>query len=193
METDDFLPIYSLAEWHYCPRSAFLSWFGAEREDRVSAAYQTMREAHAVSDTARRRDKNRCRIETSVHLIHRELRITGRADAVEWQDDVPAPVEYKNCGAEPARHVIAQLTLQAVCLHDMHGVCAPFGFVFCTGSRRRIRVGLDETTTAWVLSGVDSFRTGLRLGLGGFERRKQEGCRGCIYRACCWPEEWPHV
>ena len=57
METDDYLPIYALAEWHYCPRSAFLSWFGAEREDRVTPAYQKMREAHTASDEPSRRDR----------------------------------------------------------------------------------------------------------------------------------------
>ena len=59
METDDFLPIYSLAEWHYCPRSAFLSWFGAEREDRVTPAYQKMREVHAVSNEAEHNARRR--------------------------------------------------------------------------------------------------------------------------------------
>jgi CRISPR-associated exonuclease Cas4 len=193
METDDFLPIYSLAEWHYCPRSAFLSWFGAEREDRVTAAYQKMREVHAVSNEAARRDKEHLKTETAVRLLHRGLRITGRADAIEWHEKIPVPVEYKNCDDEPPRHVIAQITLQALCLSEMHGVEIPHGFIFRSEQRRRIQVEFTRPIRAWVVAGVGEFRSALERGQNGFRRQRQAGCGNCIYRSNCWPEEWPHV
>jgi len=40
---------------------------------------------------------------------------------------------------------------------------------------------------------VESFRAGLLRGQEGFPRQRQAGCGGCIYRAHCWPEEWPYV
>jgi CRISPR-associated exonuclease Cas4 len=193
METDDYLPIYSLAEWHYCPRSAFLSWFGAEREDRVTPAYQKMREVHAISNEPARRDKEHRKTETAVRLLHRGLRVTGRADAVEWDGEIPVPVEYKNCPDEPPRHVVAQVTLQALCLSDMHGVEIPHGFIFRSEERRRIQVEFTDATRAWVIAGVQAFRNGLSCGQEAFSRQRQAGCGGCIYRAHCWPEEWPYV
>jgi len=193
MEVDDFLPIYSLAEWHYCPRSSFLSWFGAEREDRVTAAYQRMREVHAVSNEPARRDKEHRRTQTAVRLLHRGLRITGRADAVEWDGSIPVPVEYKNCPDEPPQHFVAQLALQALCLCEMHGVEIPHGFIFRSEERRRVKVEFTPATRARVIAGIGSFREGLCLGLKGFPRQRQAGCGGCIYRAYCWPEEWPYV
>lgn len=191
MTDDDHLPIYSLAEWHYCPRSAFLSWHGAEREDRVTPAYQRMREAHTKSNTPDRRDKDGRKVETAVKLLHSGLRITGRADAVEWADGVPVPVEYKNCAAVVPRHIIAQLALQALCLAEMHGTPATHGYIFRTAEKRRSRVELGAETLDWVRAGVGDFRAALRLGLAGFVRKKQPGCEGCIYRAGCWPEEYP--
>jgi CRISPR-associated exonuclease Cas4 len=188
---DDFLPIYSLAEWHYCPRSAFLSWCGAEREDRVTPAYQRMREEHAKSNEPARRDKDGVRSETAVRLLHRELRITGRADAVEWENGAPVPVEYKNCADDLPRHIVAQLALQALCLAEMHAAPVLHGFIFRTAERRRIRVELDDATLAWVREGVAAFRAALPGGLAAFPRHRQPGCAGCIYRAGCWPEEFP--
>ncbi len=193
METDDFLPIYSLAEWHYCPRSAFLSWFGAEREDRVTRAYQKMREVHAVSSEPARRDKEHRKIETAVPLLHRQLRITGRADAVVWENELPVPVEYKNCPDEPPRHLVAQLALQGLCLSDMHKVEVKRGFIFRSAERRRIPVELTGAIRNWVIAGVKEFRAALSQGETGFPRRRQPGCAGCIYHANCWPEEWPYV
>ena len=192
METDDLLPIYSLAEWHYCPRSAFLSWFGAEREDRVTPAYQRMREAHAASDEPARRDRDHLRTETAVHLLHIGLRIVGRADAVEWHGPIPVPVEYKNCSGDPPRHVVAQLALQSLCLSEMHAVAVPYGFVFRLVERRRVRVDLADATLSWAMAGISEFRLALPFGQQGFGRRKQTGCAGCIYRTHCWPEAWPY-
>ncbi len=193
METDDYLPIYALAEWHFCPRSAFLSWFGAEREDRVSPAYQRMRDFHVVSNEPARRDKEHHKTETAVRLLHRELRITGRADAVEWDGEIPVPVEYKNCPDEPPRHIVAQVTLQGLCLSEMFAVTVPCGYIFRAAERRRVVVVFTAETRAWVQAGVTAFRAALPTGLAGFKQVRQPGCAGCIYRLHCWPEEWHHV
>jgi CRISPR-associated exonuclease Cas4 len=193
MHEDDYVPIYSLAEWHYCPRSAFLSWFGAERRDQVTPAYQKMREAHAVSAEPSRRDKNGIKTETAVPLLHTELKITGRADAVEWQDGTPIPVEYKNCGNPPPSHILAQVALQGLCLSLMHDKPVRSGVIFRIKERRRIPVSLNEETYSWIIEGVHSFRASLPRGIHGFPPRRQEGCGGCIYRTHCWPEEYTHV
>ncbi len=102
-----------------------------------------MREEHAKSNEPDRRDKAGRKTETAVRLLHRELRITGRADAVEWEDGTPVPVEYKNCADEVPRHIVAQLGLQALCLAEMHGHPVVHGFIFRTSERRRIRVELS--------------------------------------------------
>jgi CRISPR/Cas system-associated exonuclease Cas4 (RecB family) len=75
----------------------------------------------------------------------------------------------------------------------MHGVEIPHGFIFRSGQRRRTQVDFTDATRTWVTTGVEAFRAGLRLGQEGFTRQRQAGCGGCIYRAHCWPEEWPHV
>lgn len=193
MEIDDYLPIYALAEWHYCPRSAFLSWFGAERQDIVTPAYQKMREAHAVSSQPSRRDKNHQKSLTAVWLVHHGLRVTGKADAVEWEGKAPIPVEYKNCPDVPPPHIVAQLALQALCLGEMHGCEITHGFIFRTSERRRVRVELLPETLASARDGVAEFREALRAGMTGFPQRKQPGCAACIYRKNCWPEEYPYV
>ncbi|MBE0541325.1 MAG: Dna2/Cas4 domain-containing protein [Verrucomicrobia bacterium] len=91
------------------------------------------------------------------------------------------------------RHVIAQITLQAHCLSEMHGVEIPRGFIFRSAERRRVEVEFTEAVRAWVIAGVHDFRAALARGQNGFARQRQAGCGGCIYRAHCWPEEWPHV
>jgi CRISPR-associated exonuclease Cas4 len=193
MEPEDYLPIYSLAEWHYCPRSAFLSWFGAERRDTVTPAYQRMREEHAVSNVPSRRDKTHRKSETAVRLLNRELRIAGKADAVEWRGGLPLPVEYKNCAEDPPLHIIAQLTLQTLCLEEMYHTRINRGVIFRVLERRRIEVCIDEGRRIQAQDGIEQFRRSLLRGMNGFAPKRQRGCAHCIYRTHCWPEEFPHL
>ena len=121
------------------------------------------------------------------------VRISGRADAVEWEEGRPVPVEYKNCADEPPTNIVAQLALQMLCLEEMHSCAVSLGYIFRTTERRRITVELDPERRNWVSNGVLAFRAGLKAGMTGFGCRKQPGCAACIYRSHCWPEEYPHV
>ena len=190
MKENIYLPIYSLSEWHYCPRSAFLSWVGAERKDEVTPAYQRMRQEHLKSSSSSTRRRRNIRIETGVPLVNQSLRIVGKADAVEWSNGKPFPVEYKNSPQMPPIHILVQVTLQAMCLSEMFKTEVERGYVYRLKEKRRVKVKIDSGLNNTAIKGVEDFRRSLSKGISGFRKNKQDGCVGCIYRANCWPEKY---
>jgi CRISPR-associated exonuclease Cas4 len=193
VEEIEYIPIYSLAEWHYCPRSAYLSWFGSERKDEVTPSYQRMREAHKVSDTEKTRRKKNSYNTTATKLINKQYGVIGKADAIEWVDGIPIPVEYKNCLPVPPLHINAQITLQAMCLEEMYNIKVERGFVFRIKEKRRVIIEIDEGIRNTTIEGLKAFREALPKGIGGYLKSKQTGCLGCIYRSSCWPNEFYDV
>jgi len=190
LKNDEYLPIYSLAEWHYCPRSSFLSWVGAERRDEVTPAYQKMRQEHQCTSVQSSRTKKGIVIQTGVNLLNQKLKITGKADAVEWRKGQPFPVEYKNSPPTPPLHILVQVTLQALCLSEMYKQEVTSGFVFRLKEKRRTKVNINPNLINTAINGTVAFRTNMTQGLKGFKKIKQDGCHQCIYRTHCWPEKY---
>ena len=72
-------------------------------------------------------------------LESRRLRLTGRADVVEFRPE-PFPVEYKRGKRKPTDCDLVQLCAQALCLEEMLGVAVARGAIFYGEPRRRIDV-----------------------------------------------------
>jgi CRISPR-associated exonuclease Cas4 len=62
-------------------------------------------------------------------LESRRLRLTGRADVVEFRPQ-PFPVEYKRGQRKPSNCDLVQLCAQAICLEKMLGCAVSRGAIF---------------------------------------------------------------
>ena len=69
----------------------------------------------------------------------RRLRLTGRADVVEFRPE-PYPLEYKRGKRKPTDCDAVQLCAQALCLEEMLGVSILQGAIFYGDPRRRLEI-----------------------------------------------------
>jgi len=84
--------------------------------------------------------------------------LRGKADAVEWRDGVPYPVEYK-VGRRKGTHTDVQLCAQALCLEEMLGVSVPRGAIYYGATRKRREVVFDEPLRARMIELINAIRS----------------------------------
>ncbi|WP_163869945.1 CRISPR-associated protein Cas4 [Myxococcus eversor] len=96
-----------------------------------------------------------CRVERAVRLGCSRLRVSGRADLVEYHPDPaspmgwrPYPVEVKRGRRKSHDADAVQLCAQALCLEEMHGVEVPEGALFHGAEHRRRAVLFDARLRA---------------------------------------------
>jgi CRISPR-associated exonuclease Cas4 len=111
--------------------------------------------------------------------------LRGKADAVEWRDGVPYPVEYK-VGRRRGTHTDVQLCAQALCLEEMLNVAVPAGAIYYGTTRKRHEVLFDEPLRARTLELVAAIRSMLiaqQLPPAPNDQR----CRNCSLIHACLP------
>ena len=126
-ETDDALPLSGLQHLAFCPRQwALIHLEQAWRENRLTAEGRLLHERADLQGQSVRHDLRTVR---GLWLESRRLRLTGRADVVEFRPD-PFPVEYKRGKRKPTDCDLVQLCAQALCLEEMLGRVVPCGAIF---------------------------------------------------------------
>ncbi len=137
MELDDGLPLSGLQHLAFCPRQwALIHLEQAWAENRLTAEGKLLHERADLPGAVRRQQLRTVR---GLTLLNRRLRLTGRADVVEFHPE-PYPVEYKRGKRKPTDCDLVQLCAQALCLEEMLGVAVPRGAIFYGEPRRRIDV-----------------------------------------------------
>ena len=178
------VPISGIEHFAYCPRQCALIhcdgiWSDNEYTVRGTRAHRR------VDSGAHRRERGNT-VLRSIPLWSEALGLSGRADAVEVDDDGSVrPIEYKS----GVRHGIAadlQLCAQALCLEEMLGVEIPDGFVWYGGPRRRESVQFSEALRNQVLAIVQEIRS--RLLSGRLPEPVNDGrCNECQLLHHCLP------
>lgn len=134
---DDALPISGLQHLAFCPRQwALIHLEQAWAENRLTAEGRLLHERADLPGQVRRRD---LRMVRGLDLASRHLRLTGRADVVEFRPE-PFPVEYKRGKRKPTDCDLVQLCAQALCLEEMLGASIPAGAIFYGEPRRRLEI-----------------------------------------------------
>lgn len=137
METDDTLPLSGLQHLAFCPRQwALIHLEQVWTENRLTAEGRVLHERADLPGQSRRTNVRTVR---AMPLESKRLRLTGRADVVEFHPE-PFPVEYKRGKRKPNDCDLVQLCAQALCLEEM--LCQPVlaGAIFYGEPRRRIDV-----------------------------------------------------
>lgn len=142
METSDPIMLSALEHYAYCPRQCAL----IHVEQVWSENLYTMRgrDVHERVDEISAHDLGGVRFERALPIWCRRLNLTGRADLVEFHDDIPYPVEYKSGSHRRGNPETLQLCAQAICLEEMFGVAVPKGALFWHGSRERREIVFTE-------------------------------------------------
>jgi CRISPR-associated exonuclease Cas4 len=154
---DDTILISALEHYSYCPRQCAL----IHREQTYDENIYTLRGSaiHQRVDEPEGAVTKGIQVERGLPLWSASLRLTGKADLVEFHGATPYPVEYKHGPSRRGRHADLQLCAQAMCLEEMLGVPVPKGAVYHFSSRQRREVILTQDLRQRVMDALDAVRT----------------------------------
>ncbi len=182
-ESDETLPLSGLQHLAFCPRQWALIHVEQQwRENRLTAEGRLLHERADLPGQARREQVRAVR---GMWLRSDRLRLTGRADVVEFRPE-PYPVEYKRGKRKPNDCDEVQLCAQALCLEDMLGVEVPRGAFFYGEPRRRLEVLFTPALRGRTESLAAEMH---RLFSAGTTPPAKPGphCRGCSLADVCLP------
>ena len=148
--------ISAIEHYSYCPRQCALIHVDQTYDENLyTIRGKLMHERVDSGDDAPIRG-----VETQrgIPLWSDRYGVRGKADAVEWHDGVPYPVEYK-VGRRKGAHTDAQLCAQALCLEEMLGVAIPRGAIYYGTTRKRHEVVFDAALRARTLALVEAIRS----------------------------------
>jgi CRISPR-associated exonuclease Cas4 len=180
----DLVLISALQHWSYCPRQCGLIHLDQAWDENLYTLRG--RHVHDQVDTPAGEWEHDVWVERALPLWSNRLGLIGKADVVEFHDEVPYPVEYKHGPRRQRRHDDLQLAAQALCLEEMFGRPVPRGALFHHGSRRRREVAITPALRHTVKEAVAAVRAMLRsrkLPAAVNDAR----CDKCSLRESCLP------
>ena len=143
---EDPIMISALEHYSYCPRQCAL--IHVERVWDENLYTMRGRDVHENVDVESSRLVEGVRFERSLPIWSKRLNIVGKADMVEFYDNVPYPVEYKSGRHRAGNHETLQLLAQAVCLEEMLNVKVEKGAIYWHGSRERKEIVFTDAMRA---------------------------------------------
>jgi CRISPR-associated exonuclease Cas4 len=183
---DDYPPIRALNDLLFCERRCALHRIEQIWSDNRHTVQGTAGHARAHTDTSRCEHESGDRVERGLWLCSHRLRLTGKADVVEFRPE-PFPIEYKNGRRRRWDNDDVQLCAQALCLEEMLGVRVPAGAIYHLGSRRRREVVFDEALRHRTEDAARRLHELLAVTTTPPPVLKPR-CRGCSLHALCLPE-----
>ncbi len=195
MSNEDIEPVMisSLEHYSYCPRQCALIHIEQMFDENIYTLKGQM--AHERVDQAIMRNEDDVRVERGLPLWSRKLGLTGKADVVEFHDNVPYPVEYKLGKQRKWQYEAIQVCAQALCLEEMTGCPVPKGAIYYWSSRMRREIVFDSQlreTVAQVAEAVRAMLKGMILPPAVNDQRC-ENCsliESCLPTVVAKPERW---
>ena len=183
MSVEPVIPISAIEHFAYCPRQCALIHCDGVWTDNAHTVRGA--KAHRRVDSGRHRRERGRTVLRSLPLWSESLGLSGRADAVETENDTVCPVEYKS----GVRHGVAadmQVCAQALCLEEMLDVDISHGFVWYGGPRRRVRVAFRDELRNKVRKTIRTIRA--QLVAGDLPSAPDDDrCKQCQLREHCLP------
>ena len=175
--------ISAIEHFVYCPRQCALIHGDGVWSDNVHTVIGTR--MHQRVDSAHHRKERGRQVLRAIPLWSETLGLSGRADAVEIEDGVVRPVEYKS-GVPHGAAANMQLCAQALCLEEMLGVDVEEGAVWYGGPKRKIRVEFTTDLRREVREIIHEIRQQL---LGGAlpDAPNDQRCSECQLLNHCLP------
>lgn len=152
--------ISALEHYSYCPRQCALIHIEQTFDENIYTLKGQM--AHERVDQAIMRNEDDIRVERGLPLWSRRLGLTGKADVVEFHDNVPYPVEYKLGKQRKWQYEAIQVCAQALCLEEMIGCSVPKGAIYYCSSRVRREIVFDSQLRETVAQIAEEVRTMLK-------------------------------
>ncbi len=181
----ELIPISLVAEYVFCPRSAWLAYVaGVFEPNEFTVEGEILHRRVHQRGQGKRSGKKQWR---KVPVFSCRLGIVGYADMVEEIDGQFFPVEYKKGKARLRVSDQVQLCLQAMCLEEMLRCPIETGFIYYASSRRRLEVDLTGPLRRLARKSVHGFRELIRQSAPPPAVLSPK-CHGCAQCPACMPE-----
>lgn len=183
LEPEIDVPISAIEHFSYCPRQCALIHVEQTFDENVYTIRGSL--AHERVDSGETSVSDGVRVVRDIPLWSERLRLRGRADAVEFRDSGPFPVEYK-VGRPHGIHADLQLCAQAMCLEEMLLANVERGAIYHHATRSRREVEFTTAMRDQVVEIVEQIRTLLadqRVPRAPNDQR----CPNCSLVATCLP------
>jgi CRISPR-associated exonuclease Cas4 len=176
--------VSALEHYSYCPRQCALIHLEHVWDENV----YTMRgrDVHERVDEASSHVEAGVRVERALPIWSRRLNLVGKADAVEFHDGIPYPVEYKSGRHRRGHSESLQLCAQAVCLEEMFSVKIDKGALYWHGSRERKEIALTDALKAQVREVSEAVHKMIAESMVP-PPVNDERCKDCSLREPCMP------
>ncbi|NOJ77472.1 CRISPR-associated protein Cas4 [Myxococcus xanthus] len=189
-DRETWVALSALQHLLYCERQAAL--IHVERQWREDVNTASGRLLHERVDLPGHDARAGRRVERAVLLGSQRLRVSGRADMVEYQRDAtgagwrPYPVEVKRGRRKAGEADRVQLCAQALCLEEMHGVDVPEGALFYGTEHKREAVRFDARLRQRTEDAIARMHEVLRRQSVPVVARAPR-CDGCSLEPLCLP------
>lgn len=182
----DLLPVSHALEVIYCPRNFYYRYVQGIQDQNAAMARGSVEERRRQArETVYRPESVHYR---DVNVFSHQLGLIGIIDAVEETDEGPVPLEYKSGEADENPYDRAQLCAYGMMLESMRDVPIGHGFLYYTGSRKRVRIDFTADLRQRVISAVEQALDILKDGEVP-SPLDDERCKGCAIADICMPDE----
>ncbi len=184
------LPLSALNHLVFCERRCALIHIEGVFAENAFTIEGTL--AHESADLSGYETKEAVRIVHALALRSTRLKLSGRADIVEFHPklggtETPFPVEYKRGRRNRWQNDDVQLCAQALCLEEMLSVSVPRGAIFHASSKRRRELEFTPQLRAQTEAAV--LRLHELVGSGRIPAAVLTSkCEGCSLHEICMPE-----
>jgi CRISPR-associated exonuclease Cas4 len=176
--------ISALEHYSYCPRQCALIHVDQTYDENLYTIRGKL--MHERVDSGEAAPSRGVETQRGIPLWSDRYGLRGKADAVEWRDGAPYPVEYK-VGRRHGTHTDVQLCAQALCLEEMLSVDVPRGAIYYGATRKRHEVIFDEALRARTLELVQHVRSML-VDQQLPDAPNDARCRNCSLLHACLPD-----
>ena len=184
------IPLSFIAEYQYCPRSAFYLLTDAPKLRCENDYIQSGRQAHEKVDAGYSGSKSSKKVESSVRVFSEVLGINGKIDILEfYKNNEIIPVELKRGKARENQMHQIQLALTALCLKEMfpEKIIKKAAIFFCE-DRKRQEILLTDDLLAVAKNIALEIHQKIQSGLNpkNFPMQKDQRCNGCCFYDVCY-------
>lgn len=184
------IPLSFIAQYEYCPRSAYWLLTDAPRSRDENVFIQSGRQAHAKVDDGYSRTKGAITFNSSVKVFSEKFSIIGKIDVLEFHpNNEIIPIEFKRGKKrENLTHKI-QLALAAICLKEMYPKSKiKRGGIFFTEDRHKMLFDFTDELLAEAKEIAENVtkKANSSLNPNDFKPCKDKRCQGCCFYDLCY-------
>ncbi|AGY58210.1 CRISPR-associated protein Cas4 [Gloeobacter kilaueensis] len=182
---EQYVPIAALNQYAYCPHRCWRMFCAGGFTDNAATIEGS--DLHRRVHTVGSGNRDEVQQWRGIWLRSEQYGLIGKADLIEYRENLYCPVEYKRGAQSDWDNDALQLCGQALCLEEMTGSTVPVGFIYSTRLHRREAVplvGPVRMQTVETIAAVREMLTSGAMPPAIYSKR----CEGCSLLEQCRPK-----